>query len=742
MNEMSLTQDKMDAFAQLKLLRSAIAGVTPDDRELAVIDAMMDRLRSQAYTVAVVGEFNRGKSSLINALLGMHILPTDVIPTTATINKVVYAEAPYAKLVMRDGGEETIPFTMLAARITKLSREAETAAALVREAVIGYPTPFCRGNITILDTPGLNESEDMTELTMSGARQSDAVIYIMDARIPFGMTDAEAICRILDGGCVRHILFTVGFIDMIPPKDRERVLDLVRRRTVSMTGKLMDGDDSLTAEERDGRKAIVRDAAVIGVSAKKALNAFVTGSLEDLEDSAIEPCKKELMTRLTVQQDERFATEIRPYVQDVATRFDGAVDRTVDALQKRIDAGSEALAKAYNILDNYEERQARLIADWKQSVWAAACSSLAKNADDGKAYGAQILEAVILDNVTNRTPYYPPSGGGLFERAKEKALEVLIDTGRYRVPQDPINRQLREGFEIAREVVLSSWVPETNRQGQTFIQLQQQIRDLWGKVRGALKEAKEQFAAGDSVLPSWKVNVFSAAPPLFPFESEQRLRDAMPGDVTRGTIFSVANGMARALSNAFSSELDKHLYLLANDLPYADGIKSAGMKSVAELEAVCRQLEAQIQKLRDDAAFTRRMLLGQKTVTARVRVPGNWAGPCCWAWSGKKGNAFDAWPGEALREEGSWYTVQFPAWVDEIVINANGGAIQTCNQPVDQGVPFWMVVKDTRDIAVYYEEPSEEDAECAPEEAPDDPAPAREDGAYRIDFKQTQGENH
>ena len=75
-------------------------------------------------------------------------------------------------------------------------------------------------------------------------------------------------------------------------------------------------------------------------------------------------------------------------------------------------------------------------------------------------------------------------------------------------------------------------------------------------------------------------------------------------------------------------------------------------------------------------------------------------------------------------------------------------------------MPFWMVVKDTQYIAVYYEgEPSGEDAGSAPEEAseeapkeavpaeapdkaPDGSAPVQEDGAYRISFKKTQGESH
>ena len=90
----------MRPFARLSQLRNAIASITPEAPEIAELDSLLDKLGNRQYTVAVVGEFKRGKSSLINALLGMNILPADVLPTTATINRVVYSEKPYAILRM------------------------------------------------------------------------------------------------------------------------------------------------------------------------------------------------------------------------------------------------------------------------------------------------------------------------------------------------------------------------------------------------------------------------------------------------------------------------------------------------------------------------------------------------------------------------------------------------------------------------------------------------------------------
>ncbi|MBQ3979228.1 MAG: dynamin family protein, partial [Lachnospiraceae bacterium] len=55
------------------------------------------------YTVVVLGEFKRGKSTLVNALLGNGLLPMNVLPETATINAIMYAEEPRLSVMYRDG---------------------------------------------------------------------------------------------------------------------------------------------------------------------------------------------------------------------------------------------------------------------------------------------------------------------------------------------------------------------------------------------------------------------------------------------------------------------------------------------------------------------------------------------------------------------------------------------------------------------------------------------------------------
>ena len=85
-------------------------------------------------------------------------------------------------------------------------------------------------------------------------------------------------------------------------------------------------------------------------------------------------------------------------------------------------------------------------------------------------------------------------------------------------------------------------------------------------------------------------------------------------------------------------------------------------------------------------------------ITVCVKVPDDWTGPCLWAWSAPDGtNAFASWPGEALTQDGDWYTIQVPGWINSVIVNAGEGSVD----PV----------------------PAETDPEPAPA---DDPAPANQ----------------
>lgn len=601
------TQQKMDAFAQLTMLRSMIATVAPEDGELAVIDDLMTKLRSRQYTVAVIGEFNRGKSSLINALLGVSVLPADVIPTTATINRVVYSTEPYAKLHMHGGKEETIPLAMLVGRVTKLSEEAASAAQRVREAEIGYPTVFCQNNVAILDTPGLNETEEMDALTLESAAQADALIYTIHALYPFGISEAKAVCRLLECPNIRHILFTVGFIDTIPPEDRERCLQKIQKRIIKLTDQLIEENETLSETDARRCRQIVREAAVLGVSAKMALDSFVNGSVEQLRASGIEAYKKELMARLTAQQDEWVACEIRPYLeQQMTAAFDAAAERSLGAMDERI-----------RLAQNKLEHASTCLLSLKMGVEAetARCRQQVKQALDSGGYTAQRLYKIIEKTQREEAvqarkrlsdSFYRSEQSGVGGWLKRKAKEMNI----YREKSDPQIRGIESGFSWAKREIWASWLPEINELAWPLYQEHAEaIYEMVQTIENDLRSAAKQIGgeASDS-LQELTVKSPSNDIALLKAQQMEALQAMQPGLITVG---AVENTMRR-LANELYAKLEQLINAEINARTKAR-TENADVRGYAVLQRLQVQLDA-LRKERGDLQeridSTRAILLG------------------------------------------------------------------------------------------------------------------------------------
>ncbi len=86
------------------------------DISLAQIEETLKRIENHSFSVAVVGEFKRGKSTFINALLGKEILPADIAPTSATLNRVTHGLRPRVQVIFRDDRVEEVPIDQMAAK--------------------------------------------------------------------------------------------------------------------------------------------------------------------------------------------------------------------------------------------------------------------------------------------------------------------------------------------------------------------------------------------------------------------------------------------------------------------------------------------------------------------------------------------------------------------------------------------------------------------------------------------------
>lgn len=262
----------------------------------------VEKVANDHFEVAIVGEFKRGKSTLINALLGQEVLPADVLPATATLNRVTYSETPYVMVEYKDGGTERVDINKLADYVTKLSYESEMKAETVKQATVYYDTSFCKNNVDIIDTPGLNDDEQMTNVTLSILPEIDAAVFVISANSPFSQFEKEFLEKKMLSSDMGRIIFAVNCFGTFSKEDEDRIVDTVEKRIGSYVmekAKAVMGEDS---KEFAVYKRKIGKPKVIGVYAKKALMAKEAGDAAMLAESNFPAFEKTLETMLTQER--------------------------------------------------------------------------------------------------------------------------------------------------------------------------------------------------------------------------------------------------------------------------------------------------------------------------------------------------------------------------------------------------------------------------------------------------------
>jgi ribosome biogenesis GTPase A len=88
MIENQLTRKEL--ISQIDIVSEKVLTYMPNSSQVYRINELISDIHSDYYTVVVVGEFNNGKSTFVNAIIGEDLLPVGVTPTTATINTLVW----------------------------------------------------------------------------------------------------------------------------------------------------------------------------------------------------------------------------------------------------------------------------------------------------------------------------------------------------------------------------------------------------------------------------------------------------------------------------------------------------------------------------------------------------------------------------------------------------------------------------------------------------------------------------
>lgn len=239
------------------LLR-ALAEVAELAREVGMDSLAQDlegrrlpKLREERFALVVLGEFNHGKSTFVNALCGAPILPAGITPTTATINHLVWAQEPWAKAHLADGSVRTVDPRRLGDWVTIEGKET----GQVQYVEVGWPAEILKDRVTLVDTPGVNDiNEQRAEITYGYIPRADAVLFLLDGAQVLKQSERSFLEQRILRRSKDKLIFIVGKIDLLAPDEREEALSYCRTNLAR----------------------VVEEPQIFAVSAKRQLSASET----------------------------------------------------------------------------------------------------------------------------------------------------------------------------------------------------------------------------------------------------------------------------------------------------------------------------------------------------------------------------------------------------------------------------------------------------------------------------------
>ena len=206
-----------------------------------------ERLINDTFRVLVLGEFKRGKSTFINAMLGEEVLPAFATPCTAVINEVKWGNEKKACLHFRNPLPESLPknlhkqaqkhiesyrgtsilpmhieFHDLEEFVTIKDTEKEVLESPFEYAEIFWPLELCKNRVEIIDSPGLNEHQTRTEVTKNYLLKVDAVLFVMSCQALCSESEMKVIRELQQEGH-KNIFFIANRFDQVRERERERL---------------------------------------------------------------------------------------------------------------------------------------------------------------------------------------------------------------------------------------------------------------------------------------------------------------------------------------------------------------------------------------------------------------------------------------------------------------------------------------------------------------------------------------
>jgi small GTP-binding protein len=533
--------DELDALLR-RLIDDAAGLLAP--RVLDDLAAGADRLANARCNVLVIGAFKRGKSTLINALLGRDVLPVGVLPLTSTATVVAHGNTERILVHFAEGQTEVHPLSALGDYSTELGNPANGRGVSLVEVELACP--LLASGLQLVDTPGIASIyRHNTRTAYDALGRIDAALCVVSADQPLSEQELDLYRAAAERA--GHMICVLTKADQLTTRECEQAVAFVSDglREHLPAGAITDviavsAVDGLgLAELTDQLRALAAGslADVVARSVARIAHAAADDLIRrtDLETRALQLPLQDLVTRAQVLED-RLA-ELGTVHADANLLMERRVEATLDQLvngplRRYAREHDEPLHTALTArADEIQDRSPRAIAEaldeWIDDTVRATFAGLAAHLHESVAarlselalsHAARIRELLeevqqaaadaLGEEAIRELPdvVLSETAGFTFKlRDPEHALDVIVGAARRAVP-GPLGRRLvladarqrlaamtdRHAGRLRAEIVLR--VNESTSEHRR--RLDRTLDESFASIRGAIADAKRERAHG------------------------------------------------------------------------------------------------------------------------------------------------------------------------------------------------------------------------------------------------------
>lgn len=310
-------------------------------------DKAITKRRTEPFSLVVLGDFKRGKSTIINAILGKSIAPVNVAPETFTINSISYGETPTAEAILSNGQRIMLTADDLQReRLEKLTRAFPDSL----EYIDIRDNAEILKEIRIVDTPGLSDLDCLDKQVQDYLVNADAIVYVASALSPFSESEQVFLATHIQPMSFSKLFVLVNMIDaMGSMKDIEKIINRVSECC----------------------ERIVPNAFVYGVSGideyrrKIGLNRPDLTGLQEFYENEFLKFEMSLKREIILQKDfirtQRVITMLNLMLNDTASRIHMVYDMIALDKQKLVDLSEKIDRECHSLAQAIEERRPKIV---------------------------------------------------------------------------------------------------------------------------------------------------------------------------------------------------------------------------------------------------------------------------------------------------------------------------------------------------------------------------------------------